>query len=123
MLAQSTSTSTEGARRTKRSKFTTTKATKPIPATRNIAGGTQVRLKMVDPSSRDRRDREQERDSQRAAATGYRKNAREQHQGKQARDNEISAFDFFDKRHEEEEQRESDQELPHREATQSHYSR
>ena len=82
-----------------------------------------MRLKMVDPSSRDRRDRQQERDSQRAAAAGYGKNAREQHQRKKSRYNERSAFDCFDKRHEEEEQPKRDQELEHREATQSHYSR
>src|SRR5438132_4497065 len=41
MPAQSTSTLTEGARRTKRSKLTTTKPTKTSPATRNIAGGSR----------------------------------------------------------------------------------
>ena len=51
---------------------------------------------------------QQERDSQHATAAGYGKDAGEQHQGKQARDNEISAFDCFDKRRKEEEQRESD---------------
>src|SRR5881398_2165620 len=39
MLAQSTSALTEGARRMKRNRFATTKATKTSPATRNIAGG------------------------------------------------------------------------------------
>src|SRR6266516_5674392 len=63
----------------------------------------QVRWKMVDPSARDRRDRQQERDSQCAAAAGDGKDAGEQHQGKQDRDNESSAFDCFDKRREEEE--------------------
>src|SRR5437667_1336733 len=47
MLAQSTSRFTEGARRTKRSKFTTTKATKASPATRNIAGGTRCGWKWL----------------------------------------------------------------------------
>ena len=97
MLAQSTSLSTEEARRTKRSKFTMTKATKPIPATRNIAGGSAGAAENVEPSARDRRDGEQERDSQRAAATGDGKDAGEQHKGKQTRDNESSTFDCFDK--------------------------
>ncbi len=52
---------------------------------------------MVDPSARNRRDRQQERDSQRAATTGDGKDAGEQHQRKHARYNEISAFDFFAK--------------------------
>src|SRR5437762_12226055 len=41
MLAQSTSALTEGARRMKRNRFATTKATKTSPATRNIAGGSR----------------------------------------------------------------------------------
>ena len=65
-------------------------------------------MEMVDPSSRDRRNRQQERDSQHAAAAGDGKDGGEQHQGKQQRYNDISAFDCFDKRRKEEEQRESD---------------
>ncbi|PYJ60996.1 MAG: hypothetical protein DME74_09540 [Verrucomicrobia bacterium] len=42
---------------------------------------------------------------------------------KQERYNERSAFNFFDKRHAEEGQRESNQQLDHREATQSQCSR
>ena len=41
MLAQRTSVFTEGARKTKRSKFATTKAIKASPATRNTGGGTR----------------------------------------------------------------------------------
>src|SRR6266550_4073252 len=47
MLAQSTSVFTEGARKTKRSKFTTTKATRTSPATRKTAGGTRFGRKWL----------------------------------------------------------------------------
>src|SRR5882757_6505226 len=47
MLAQSTSVFTEGARKTKRSKFTTTKATRTSPAIRKTAGGTRFGRKWL----------------------------------------------------------------------------
>src|SRR5882724_3044227 len=47
MLAQSTSVFTEGARKTKRSKFTTTKATRTSPAIRKTAGGTRCGRKWL----------------------------------------------------------------------------
>src|SRR5437667_7661875 len=47
MLAQSTSVFTEGARKTKRSKFTTTKATRTSPAIRKTAGGTRCGQKWL----------------------------------------------------------------------------
>jgi len=74
MLAQSTSTSTEGARRTTRSKFATT-SNQADSCDEKYRWRNQMRLKMVDPSARDRRDGEQERDSQRAAAAGDGKDA------------------------------------------------
>ena len=47
MLAQSTSVFTEGARRTNRRRFTTTKATRTSPEVRKTAGGTKSGLKWL----------------------------------------------------------------------------
>ena len=53
---------------------------------------------MIDPSACDRRDQQQDCDDERMAAAGDGNDHREHYQRKQERWNQISAFDFLDKR-------------------------
>ena len=111
MLAQSTSAFTEGASKTKRSKFATTKAIKASPAIREHRRWEQVRPETIDPPAGNRWNSKHKRNEEDAFAIRYSKNSGQQHQRKQNRDDDISAFDFFDKGEKEEEQRKSNEQF------------
>jgi hypothetical protein len=66
---------------------------------------------MTDPPAGNRWNSKHKRDKEDAFAIRHSKNSGQQHQGKQDRYNNISAFDFFDKREKDEEQHKSDQEF------------
>ena len=106
MLAQSTSVFTEGARRTKRSRFATTKAIKDESGNEEDGRWNQVRPEMIDPPAGNRWNGKHNCDDQKTplrSATA--RTADSKHQRKQNRYNNISAFDLFDKRRKDEEQR------------------
>ena len=71
---------------------------------------------MIDPPAGNRWNSKHKRDEEDAFAIRHSKNSGQQHQGKQNRYNNISAFDFFDKGKKEEEQRKSNEQFNCREA-------
>jgi len=95
MLAQSTSVLTDGARRTKRSRFPTTKAIKMSPANEEDCRWNQVWAEMIYPPAGDRRNRKHDRDDQDAFAICDRNHASKQDQRKQAGYDEFATFNFL----------------------------
>ena len=105
MLAHRTSVVTEGARNIKREQIRDYKSNQGESGNEEDCRWNQVRPKMIDPPAGDRWNGKHDRDDQNAFAICNSKDSREQHQRKQNRYNKISAFDFFDKRCKDEEQR------------------
>jgi hypothetical protein len=78
---------------------------------------------MIDPPAGNRWSSKHKRDEEDGFAIRHSKHSGQQHQGKQNRYNNISPFDFFDKRKKEEQQRKSNEQFNRGEAMQSRYSR
>src|SRR4029453_5398281 len=82
----------------------------------------QVRPEMIDPPAGNRWNSKHNRDEEDAFAIRHSKNSGQKHQGKKNRYNNISAFDFFDKRKKQKEQRKSNEQFSCRETPESWYS-
>ena len=119
MLAQSTSVLTDGARRTKRSRFPTTKAIKDEPGNEEDCRWNQVRAEMIYPPAGDRRNRKHDRDDQDAFAICDRNDASKQDQRKQAGYNEFATFNFLDERRPDEKESKRNEKLHRGKATKS----
>ncbi len=98
MLAQSTSVLTDGARKTKSSRFSDDKSNQDESGDEEDCRWNQVRAEMIYPPAGDRRNRKHDRDDDDAFAICDRNDASKQDQRKQAGYNEFATFNFLDKR-------------------------